>query len=178
MELMEPANPRYALEIRRLRSFDTWPRGLAQKPQEMAAAGFFYTGEGDRVRCYYCDGGVKDWEAEDVPLKVHKQYFNRCPYIMLLEDEDKSIGETAQKTNVKSRNCVITSKNCEVSIQNDIDNVKYYKDMSCKICTVEEVSTVLIPCGHVITCTKCTLSVNNTCPMCRKPFYIVVKIYF
>lgn len=40
-----PAYQSYATLERRLGSFAEWPRSMKQKPEELSAAGFFYTGE-------------------------------------------------------------------------------------------------------------------------------------
>lgn len=38
----------------------------------------------------------------------------------------------------------------------------------CKICYTEEVGAVFLPCGHMMACIKCALSLS-TCAVCRKP---------
>jgi hypothetical protein len=50
-----PANPDYRLFVKRLKSFDTWPPALPVEPQEIAKAGFFYTGAplGSISACYF-----------------------------------------------------------------------------------------------------------------------------
>lgn len=40
--------PKYKLEHNRVKTFKDWPKSLKQKPNELAAAGFFYTGIGDK----------------------------------------------------------------------------------------------------------------------------------
>jgi baculoviral IAP repeat-containing protein 7/8 len=40
--------PEFLLENTRLQTFSEWPKGLNQKPSDLAAAGFFYNGSGDR----------------------------------------------------------------------------------------------------------------------------------
>ena len=39
-----PATPSYASKQKRLDTFRYWPQALVQKPEELAEAGFFYTG--------------------------------------------------------------------------------------------------------------------------------------
>lgn len=39
-----PRNPVYATVESRLRTFDNWPTDVTQKPDDLAAAGFYYTG--------------------------------------------------------------------------------------------------------------------------------------
>lgn len=37
----------------------------------------------------------------------------------------------------------------------------------CKVCMVEKVSIVFLPCGHIVTCAECAPAMRN-CPICRK----------
>lgn len=42
----------------------------------------------------------------------------------------------------------------------------------CKICSVEEVKKILMPCGHLVVCSKCltiAMSQRAVCPYCRTP---------
>lgn len=45
----------------RLKSFNLWPVGLKQRAIDMCLAGFFYTGNGDRVKCFNCAISICDW---------------------------------------------------------------------------------------------------------------------
>lgn len=47
----------------------------------------------------------------------------------------------------------------------------------CKICYGAEYNTAFLPCGHVVACAKCASSVTK-CPLCRKPFTDVMRVYF
>jgi len=38
----------------------------------------------------------------------------------------------------------------------------------CKICLVEEVSIVFLPCGHIVACAQCASALRR-CTVCRKP---------
>ena len=67
----------------RLGTFLTWERSITQaQPEELAEAGLFYIGERDRVRCWYCNGGLQHWEAKDVPWFEHAKWFPLCEYIL------------------------------------------------------------------------------------------------
>ena len=39
----------------------------------MVAAGF-----GDKVRCFSCQGEVKKWSADAVPMEEHRKMFKDC----------------------------------------------------------------------------------------------------
>lgn len=175
-----PVHPRYASEAARLRTFKDWPRSMKQKPEELAEAGFFYTGNGDKTLCFYCDGGLRDWENDDVPWEQHARWFDRCAYVQLVKGR-----EYVQK--VISEACVIPAPkeqketpapappaekvNSEKE-ENPIEDTKL-----CKICYNEERNVCFVPCGHVVACAKCSLSTDK-CPMCRRTFTDAVRLYF
>lgn len=73
--------PFFSSKSRRLISFENWPLDMQQKPEDLAEAGFFYTGHGDRTKCFHCGGGLKDWEDDDDPWQQHVQWFSQCAYV-------------------------------------------------------------------------------------------------
>ena len=60
-----------------------WPVGLKQKPNMLAEAGFFYTGAGDQVICFYCNGGLQNWDPRDAPFEEHAKYYPDCGFLNL-----------------------------------------------------------------------------------------------
>nr|AAW21999.1 inihibitor of apoptosis-1 like protein [Aedes aegypti] len=62
------------------------------------------------------------------------------------------------------------------SSDEDEPNRKLDTSRTCKICYVNEYNTAFSPCGHVVACAKCASSVTK-CPLCRKPFTNVMRIY-
>lgn len=44
-------------------------------------AGFFYAGFSDCVRCYFCGGGLRNWEDGDTPWIEHARWFPNCDYL-------------------------------------------------------------------------------------------------
>lgn len=46
----------------------------------------------------------------------------------------------------------------------------------CKICYDKEMGVVFLPCGHMMACPECALSVT-TCPLCRKTIENAVRAY-
>lgn len=65
----------------RLQSFRTWPKECAKQPDELFPAGFFYTGAGDRVRCYSCGGELNRWNPGDLPWVEHARYHPECVFL-------------------------------------------------------------------------------------------------
>lgn len=62
-----PKYQSYAILAARINSFTNRPTAMTQTPQNMALAGFFYTGYKDCTRCFFCGGGLRNWEEGDNP---------------------------------------------------------------------------------------------------------------
>uniref|UniRef100_A0A7N8XF89 RING-type E3 ubiquitin transferase n=1 Tax=Mastacembelus armatus TaxID=205130 RepID=A0A7N8XF89_9TELE len=94
-------------EDSRLTTFHNWPTEASVQPDVLARAGFFYTGHGDNVKCFYCDGGLRNWEPGDDPWQEHAKWFPRCEfliqsrgqdYISNIQDAHFHLGETVVRT--------------------------------------------------------------------------------
>ncbi len=75
--------PNMVSMLQRLRSFHAWPEFLGTRPTELARAGFFYTGVGDRVQCFFCGGVIKSWRPDDNPVIEHASRFTECGFIRM-----------------------------------------------------------------------------------------------
>ncbi|OWF36077.1 baculoviral IAP repeat-containing protein 3-like [Mizuhopecten yessoensis] len=82
-----PKHPTYAIEASRLSSFRNWPTYKHQTPEFLSKAGFFYANFGDNVKCFYCDGGLKNWEPGDNPWEEHARWFPKCPFVRSVKGE-------------------------------------------------------------------------------------------
>ena len=83
-----PLHPQYATLEARLRTFREWPPALKQQPKDLADAGFYYIGLSDQVKCFYCDGGLRNWQSEDEPWKEHARWFEKCVFVRLVKGDD------------------------------------------------------------------------------------------
>ncbi|KAG7201967.1 hypothetical protein KM043_004667 [Ampulex compressa] len=83
-----PTHPEYASYDARLRTFESWPKSMPQTKEQLADAGFYYTGKGDQTLCYYCGGGLKDWEPEDDPWEQHAKWFSKCYYLLMVQGQE------------------------------------------------------------------------------------------
>ncbi|KFB40308.1 AGAP007294-PA-like protein [Anopheles sinensis] len=83
--MRRPEYPNYAIEADRFKSYEDWPTSLKQKPKQLSDAGFFYTGKSDRVKCFSCGGGLKDWEQDDEPWEQHAIWYSNCHYLQLMK---------------------------------------------------------------------------------------------
>lgn len=48
--------------------------------EDMAEAGFYYTGIQDITKCLYCPKEFQNWKKGDIPLDVHKRESPDCPF--------------------------------------------------------------------------------------------------
>ena len=85
-----PEDDEMDTEVKRLSSFKNWPASSPIKPKDLAAAGFYFVGRDDQVRCFRCDLYLRKWEKDDVPWEEHKRNRPRCPFVRqkLLEERE------------------------------------------------------------------------------------------
>ncbi|XP_061188567.1 E3 ubiquitin-protein ligase XIAP-like [Saccostrea echinata] len=98
--ILQNNNSRYT---DRLNTFTNWPSQISQRPYELAAAGFFYSGRGDRVQCSFCGGQLHQWERSDVPFHEHLRWFPDCPFVKQCFQQPFSIVPTSVPSGVDLR---------------------------------------------------------------------------
>jgi len=60
-----------------------WPRHrLTATPADMADAGLYYLGTDDKVKCFYCNGGLQNWDTYDEPWFEHAKWFPDCEFLL------------------------------------------------------------------------------------------------
>ncbi|XP_036180474.1 baculoviral IAP repeat-containing protein 2 isoform X1 [Myotis myotis] len=67
-------------EQARLLTYHLWPLTFLS-PSELARAGFYYIGPGDRVACFACGGKLSNWEPKDDAMSEHRRHFPNCPFL-------------------------------------------------------------------------------------------------
>ncbi|KAL5018675.1 hypothetical protein ScPMuIL_004397 [Solemya velum] len=83
-----PKYPRYAVLAVRISSFENWPVYRAITPQSLALAGLFYIGFGDNVKCFFCGGGLRNWEPQDIPWVEHARWYPRCAFLVQCQGQE------------------------------------------------------------------------------------------
>jgi hypothetical protein len=58
----------------REQSFENWPKQIVQRPKDLIQNGFFYTGIGDHVTCFYCDVTLQQWDKTDCIETEHLKW--------------------------------------------------------------------------------------------------------
>jgi hypothetical protein len=75
-----PCHPTYSDITKRLESFTTWTHESSPSVDQLVRAGFFYTGAGTVVTCFYCNGSLQNWGSSDNPTTEHSRWFPNCAY--------------------------------------------------------------------------------------------------
>lgn len=192
-----PAFPNRTRLESRVETFKHWPISITQRPQELAEAGFYYTGKSDHTLCFFCGGGLKNWVHDDDPWEQHALWFSKCNYLILQKgydfiaevcnkykavltqsealalstpSEEKPVVET-KETNVESKAKLESSvdKEGQTSPSGSLTTL-------CKICYDKEIGMVFLPCGHICTCIDCATGLGN-CAVCRKPIEATTRVF-
>ncbi|KAI6073953.1 Baculoviral IAP repeat-containing protein 7 isoform X1 [Aix galericulata] len=96
-----PAHPEMVTEEMRLSTFQNWPQNSEMRPEQLARAGFFYTGQGDAVRCFYCNGSLRNWAVGNDPWREHAKWHPRCEF--LLGSRGREFVNTVQESFASAR---------------------------------------------------------------------------
>ncbi|XP_055890068.1 baculoviral IAP repeat-containing protein 7-like [Biomphalaria glabrata] len=158
-----PKHQKYKTEPSRLSSFSSWDMSRNPKPSDLAKAGFFYVGHGDSVKCFFCDGGLRNWEPNDDPWREHARWFPRCQYVKqskglafienVLKDVNLTDYQTASVDETELKNIV------KASAQRDIDPREITARMDSPI--VKAVLNMEIPKPRVKEAIKTRLAENG-----------------
>ena len=68
----------------RLKTFENWPKQMTPDKYSLARAGFYYTGEGDKVTCFACKLSLGHWERDDEALIEHNKWSANCAYLKIV----------------------------------------------------------------------------------------------
>ncbi|NWU47750.1 BIR7B protein, partial [Dromas ardeola] len=152
----EPEYPEMVTEEMRLSTFRNWPRYTDMRPEQLARAGFFYTGQDDVVRCFYCDGGVRNWSLSDDPWREHAKWYPGCEFLL------RSRGR--EFISIWAFFLFFGKDESRMSTEEQLRRLQ--EERMCKVCMDRDVSVVFVPCGHLVACGECALNLRS-CPVCR-----------
>lgn len=48
----------------------------------------YFSGFQDQVRCFHCDGGLRNWEPEDDVWFEHARWFPTCTFVNLVRGQE------------------------------------------------------------------------------------------
>lgn len=161
--------PEYRYEIQRLDSFNSWPLALKQRPTDFVESGLFYTGNGDRVVCFSCGLGLKNWDPDDIPIIEHAKYTLSCQYLDHLKGEQ--FVPNVKRDFAQKEAAVTSASTSTIELEENIDTKN-----KCVVCYENDKEFVFIPCGHLATCAKCSFSME-LCPICRTVITRKQRVY-
>ncbi|NXD22174.1 BIR7B protein, partial [Spelaeornis formosus] len=163
----EPEYPEMVTEEMRLSTFENWPQNSSVHPEQLARAGFFYTGQGDAVMCFYCDGGVSSWSFGDDPWREHAKWYPECEF--LLHSKGREFVSSVQAT-------YSTTPPAPSRLSTEEQLRRLQEQRMCKVCMDRDVSVVFVPCGHLVACGECALNLRR-CPICRAVIQSSVRAF-
>ncbi|XP_060688096.1 E3 ubiquitin-protein ligase XIAP-like isoform X2 [Hemiscyllium ocellatum] len=166
---------------------------------DLARAGFYSTGEDDNVKCFHCDGGLRNWESSDEAWEQHAKWFPGCAF--LIEQKGRDFVNDVQLRKLYSNSTTETlpqddlsthlpetdilaverdapekeheDQQAETSVEEQLRKLK--EEKCCKICWDRDVCIAFVPCGHIVTCKEC--SAVQKCPICCSQIRDRVRIY-
>ncbi|NXG66407.1 BIR7B protein, partial [Hemiprocne comata] len=164
----EPEYPDMVTEEVRLTTFQNWPQYTDMHPEQLARAGFFYTGQGDVVRCFYCDGGVRNWSFGDDPWREHAKWYPGCEFLLQSRGREfvSSVQDSFSSTTLSPVTFFFFSGKDESLMSTEEQLRRLQEERMCKVCMDRDVSVVFVPCGHLVACGECALNLR-LCPICR-----------
>ncbi|XP_019968432.2 E3 ubiquitin-protein ligase XIAP [Paralichthys olivaceus] len=71
----------FSLMNSRLDSFRGSSLALQVPAERLAQAGFYFTGQADRVRCFSCQQTVENWHRGDRPVERHQEVSPSCRFL-------------------------------------------------------------------------------------------------
>jgi len=110
-----PANPHMASRERRLSTFNdhvtSWERNnIRATMYDMVEAGLYYLGERDKVKCWYCNGGLQNWALNDNPWFEHAKWFPTCEFLLRNKGPEYVSEVTRRFPNIGRGNELIRSR--------------------------------------------------------------------
>lgn len=178
-----------------------WPKVAPIGPREMAEAGLFYTGLGDKVQCAYCDGKLYNWKVTDSPSREHRKHFPRClgtppPPPMAENPRRKCIAVESllaigydRRTILRALGLVdgpvtvLALLDASFKIENE-EEVRELEEervtlktmVACRVCLVNDASVITFPCRELVYCEMCATTTDQ-CPSCNGDVIGWLKIF-
>ncbi|NWS37149.1 BIR7B protein, partial [Probosciger aterrimus] len=158
-----PKYPEMVTEEARALTFQNSPQYADLRAEALARAGFFYPGQGDALKCFYCNGSVRNWTSRSDPWREHAKWFPECEFLLRARGRDfiNYIQESSKASST-------------LSTEEQLRCLK--EEKMCKVCLDKDVSVVFVPCGHLVACRECALSLR-LCPICRAVIQGSVRTY-
>ncbi|KAK0042871.1 E3 ubiquitin-protein ligase XIAP [Biomphalaria pfeifferi] len=83
-----PKFPQYTTKESRAKTFTNWPDLSYADKKHFVDAGFYFTGEGKTVCCFFCGGALGERQKWEYPWIEHAKAFPQCGYLQLRMGSD------------------------------------------------------------------------------------------
>ncbi|XP_055349362.1 E3 ubiquitin-protein ligase XIAP-like [Paramacrobiotus metropolitanus] len=113
----------------RFATYAEWPANKHQQPRDMAAAGFYYEGRDDCVRCFHCGGALYAWDKDDVPWEEHAWTYPKCPYLVQTKGST-FINDVRKKRQEAETTCCGLTRKAQAPTTSEDPKEK----LRCKVC--------------------------------------------
>jgi baculoviral IAP repeat-containing protein 7/8 len=176
-QVFNPIYPQYATMKSRRRTFKRTEDISAIISSFIANAGFFYFGDNDKIKCFYC-GGILDYSQikNSNIWKEHSNLNTNCKFLTEYEKGNFEFTHYAEPSVINRNNTEIpvsTNNNMNELIE---ENRQLKENQECKICLDNKIDIVLLPCRHLVCCTKC-VSKLSLCIICRETIHNKIKVF-
>lgn len=156
---------------KRIKSFREWPVQIVQKPRDLATAGFFYNGHGDRVTCYFCGLKLVQWKRLSHIWISHINQNINCDVLRLSVGQNYITKITNRINNISLKNeTAISLKDIRSNYTRNEDKTK------CIICEYRPRNIAFQNCDHFISCVVC-YNEFNYCPICEAPITKILRVF-
>jgi len=78
---VKPKAPKLSVYSKRWESYLKYPSDNPVPAKDLCESGFFYEGEGDKVKCFWCDGALEMWTRGDDPWVEHAKWYAGCTFV-------------------------------------------------------------------------------------------------
>ncbi|XP_066232724.1 baculoviral IAP repeat-containing protein 1 isoform X1 [Saccopteryx leptura] len=109
-------------ESKRLKTFVNYDTYSSWTPQEMAAAGFYFTGVRSGVQCFCCSSILFGASLKSLPLEKHKESYPNCEFLL-----GKDVGNIA-KYDIRVKNPENRLRGDKAKYQEEKARLESFKD--------------------------------------------------
>ncbi|XP_023598750.1 LOW QUALITY PROTEIN: baculoviral IAP repeat-containing protein 7 [Trichechus manatus latirostris] len=189
-------------ELRLVSFHHDWPLSSSVHPAQLTEASFFHMSPQDKVRCFFCCGGLQSWERGDDPWTEHAKWFPRCEFLLqskgtgfvrsvqdsysyLLGSWDplEESGDAVPTAPVhwgpdpptlrRDSHLEGTEDSGVESIEEQVRRLRC--ERVCKVCLDRAVDVVCVPCDHPV-CAECAPNLS-LCPVCLAPVRSCIRTF-
>lgn len=179
--LCYPKTPEMENIWNRYETFYEWLHEPRIRRKDLAEAGFYFRRVRDFVTCYWCDVTLGYWQPDDVPRFEHFRKNPRCRVALLALVSNEKIWLARKGLELESEKRMLSRAEFEkLNGENVILKREAEKNedlMSCVVCFERFRNVLFLKCKHFVCCEKCSLRINDMCPLCRKPISEKIKVF-